>query len=730
MRYGESTLEEILRRTDLVRLVGRRVKLQRRGRLFWGLCPFHREKSPSFKVESERRNYKCFGCGVSGDAFKWLMETEGLRFPEAVERLAQEAGVSLPKPSQQDEEREKQRQTLYEVVEAAVMFFERQLNAPQGAPARGYLARRGLDENGWKRFRLGYAPLARTALLEHLKSTGIPEIDIVAAGLAREAGADGARDFFFHRVMFPIADAKGRIVAFGARALESEAKPKYINTGETPIFSKGQLLYNFQTARGAAFQNGQMLVAEGYMDVIALVRAGFDAAVAPLGTALTADQLSLIWRTVPEPVLSFDGDEAGGRAAARAALMALPLLNPGHSLRFAFLPPGEDPDSLIRAAGPDAMRGVVEAAIPLVDMVWRVTADSGIFGTPGRKAALVSRLNERLGEIASPDVRRFYLEAMAGRLLEEFGARAFVYGDQLRVSAGSPKRGGSPPRPSVPNATVSAALKASSLARVKRNPGGSSPAQPATEARQMKEAEVLALLLDAPQILERRYEMLAQLPLSDRALDTLRHELLNLAASGFSLETTGLENHFVRAGMAGLLGRLKARRAAVPGDSSHARNAEGGVAVDVDAIETRWLEAATQLRDMAELEPERLGVLRQHLLHHQTDCVVALEDQGCLRRTAFRRLPHVIAAGHRPVPYSTALRRDLERVLVAASDDPVCIGIGDERNPGFLSLDLQGERHCARGGADQQNCIVLIDHPACDARGLRRIRLRGVGDQA
>lgn len=611
MRYGESTLEEILRRTDLVRLVSRRVKLQRRGRLFWGLCPFHREKSPSFKVENERRNYKCFGCGASGDAFKWLMETEGLHFPEAVERLAQEAGVSLPKPSARDDEREKQRKTLYEIVETATTFFERQLRGSQGSAAREYLARRGLDEIVWTRFRLGYAPQSRNALVEHLKSTGIPEADIAAAGLARESDADLARDFFFHRVMFPISDAKGRIVAFGARALESETKPKYINTGETPIFSKGQLLYNFQSARAAAFQSGQMLVAEGYMDVIALVRAGFDAAVAPLGTALTADQLSLIWRTVPEPVLSFDGDDAGGRAAARAALMALPLLIPGHSLRFAFLPPGDDPDSLIRAAGRDAMRTVLEAAIPLVDMVWKITIEGGIFDTPERKAALVLRLNERLGEIASADVRRFYLEAMAAKLLDEFGAKAFVYGDQLRVSAAGRKRTGPSSLPPRQNAVVSTALKASGLARAKRNPGELSATQPAAEARRVKESEVLAILLDAPQILERQYEMVAGLPLSDRVLDSLRHELLNLAASGFSLETTRLEDHLVRAGMAGLLERLRTRRAAVPGVSNPGRNTEGGGAVDVDAIETRWLEAAAQLRDMAEFEAERRKALER-----------------------------------------------------------------------------------------------------------------------
>src|SRR5437868_6704520 len=199
MRYGESTLEEILRRTDLVRLVGRRVKLNRRGRLFWGLCPFHKEKSPSFKVESERRNYKCFGCGASGDAFKWLMETEGLKFPEAVERLAQEAGVTLPKRSEEDDARESRRKSLYDIVDTACVFFERQLLEPQGAAAREYLLRRGLDESVWKRFRLGYAPQGRNALGEHLKEAGVAAADVVAAGLARENATEPARDFFFHR---------------------------------------------------------------------------------------------------------------------------------------------------------------------------------------------------------------------------------------------------------------------------------------------------------------------------------------------------------------------------------------------------------------------------------------------------------------------------------------------------------------------------------------------------
>jgi DNA primase len=610
MRYGESTLEEVLRRTDLVRLVGRRVKLQRRGRLFWGLCPFHKEKSPSFKVESERRNYKCFGCGASGDAFKWLMEIEGLNFPEAVERLAGEAGVSLPKPSPEEEARESRRKNLYEIVEAACLFFEQQLVAPNGAAAREYLIRRGLREDSWKRFRLGYAPQSRSALVAHLEAGGIPEPDLIAAGLARDYAGEGARDFFFHRIMFPIADGKGRLVAFGARALEDDTKPKYINTGETALFSKGHLLYNYHAARSAAFKSSQIIVAEGYMDVIALVRAGFEAAVAPLGTALTADQLSLLWRTAPEPILAFDGDEAGQGAAARAALMALPLLNPGHSLRFAFLPAGEDPDTLLRTAGVEAMRSVFDAALPLVDVVWSVVVEGGVFDTPERKAALILRLNEKLGEIASPDVRRFYLEAAGAKLLTENGIKSFVYGDQLRASVGATKRT-QPAARSLHTIAVSTAVKTSSLARAKQDSGRVRSGPSAVAARRLKEIEVLALLLDAPEILEHCYESVATLPLADPSLDSLRHELLNLAASGLRLENTGLEDHLVRAGMASLLGRLKTRRAQILDQPGHSRNGESGEAIDANASKARWLEAAAQLREMAEFEAERKNALER-----------------------------------------------------------------------------------------------------------------------
>ncbi|HEY3637379.1 MAG TPA: DNA primase [Rhizomicrobium sp.] len=632
MRYGEGLLEEILRRTDLVALVGRSVKLSRRGHIFWGLCPFHKEKSPSFKVEAERRNYKCFGCGAGGDAFKWLMETEGLLFPEAVERLAQDAGVELPKWTPQDETREQQKKSLYSAIETATEFFEQQLRGSNGAGARSYLQSRGLAEDACRQFHIGYAPSGRRALLDHLKTKGFSEDDAVAAGLARRADGQPARDFFFDRVIFPIGDARGRIVAFGARALHGDVLPKYINTGETSLFSKGKLLYNFATARIAALKSGSLIVAEGYLDVIALVRAGFEAAVAPLGTALTGDHLALLWRSAPEPTLSFDGDEAGRRAAFRAAELALPLLAPGHSLRFAFLPSGEDPDSLLRAEGAGAMQAALEKAIPMVEMVWQMEAGRTALDTPERKAAFVSRLNERLKSIPVADVRRFYLSAFVEIASRELGLRTFAAGDELRVSASSSKRRPEAQTRTQNRAALTPALKSNKLVSGHREhdtePGGMLRAPAAMRAppplrvaigehrpdpavRRLKEMELMALLLDAPWILERHHEQLAALPLADSSLDNLRHELLQLAASGIRLETGSLEGHLERAGMGWLIERLKPRRVSRSSELSlHDKAVEGGSG-DSGDFEARWVRAAAQLLDMSESDAERRRALER-----------------------------------------------------------------------------------------------------------------------
>ena len=596
MRYSQGLLEEILRRTDIVQLVGRRVKLQRRGRVFWGCCPFHKEKSPSFKVENERRTYKCFGCGAGGDLFKWLVETEGLSFPEAVERLAGEAGVELPKWTPEDEERETRRKSLYEIAELACAFFVAQLQAPSGREARAYLAGRGLDAAAIERFRLGYAPSAHNALIAHLQARNVALDDMIAAGVAR--GADegrGPRDFFYDRLMFPIADPRGRVVAFGARALQADAKPKYLNTGETVLFSKGHMLYNFAAARAAALKSGTLIVAEGYMDVIALVRAGFEAAVAPLGTALTEHQLALLWRQAAEPVLAFDGDAAGLKAAHRAAHLALPLLQPGHSLRFAFLPAGEDPDTLIRAQGAAAMGRLLEAAEPLVAVLWRGETEGRDFSTPERRAGLERALAEIVARIADRTIADYYKREFDSRVFDAFKRRRGApQKPRGRVPGrGDNHRGGRPGgRPEILE-TVSPEVRNSLLAR-----GG------APGVRRTKENEIAALLLQAPDIALTHGETLAALTFSEPFLDRLRHEILNLAASGSRLENRGLEDHLVRSGLGEGLVRFKTARAgsaiARPGGA-----AAGGGHADADDVEIRWLRAVAQLQEMAELEPER-----------------------------------------------------------------------------------------------------------------------------
>src|ERR1700748_2404793 len=421
MRYGEGVLEEIRRRTDLVQLVGRRVKLVRKGRVMWGCCPFHGEKSPSFKVENERHAYKCFGCGVGGDAFKWLVETEGLSFPEAVEKLAAEAGVELPKWSQDDEAREQKRKSLYEIVELAAVFYENQLREQDGRAARDYLKARCLDGAAARQFRLGYAPASGQALIEFLKTKNVTQDDMIAAGLARPSDEGRPmRDFFYDRLMFPIADFRGRIIAFGGRGLTADAKPKYINSGESSLFSKGFNLYNFHTARAAAIKAGTVIVAEGYMDVIALVRAGFAHSVAPLGTALTEEQLHLLWRTAPEPILAFDGDAAGLKAAHRAAHLALPHLKPAHSLRFAFLPSGEDPDSFIAANGAGAMQALLGGAVPLAQLLWQAETEGKDLSTPERRAGVEQRLKEMVERISDRTVADYYRDNFRERVQESF----------------------------------------------------------------------------------------------------------------------------------------------------------------------------------------------------------------------------------------------------------------------------------------------------------------------
>mgnify|MGYP005846550401 CR=1 FL=1 len=425
MRYSDQLLDEIRARLRVSEVVGRKVALKRKGREFSGLSPFNKEKSPSFFVNDEKQFYHCFSSGKHGDVFTWMMEMEGLSFPEAVERLAGEAGVELPRATPQDAEREKARAGLIDVMEMADAFFRAQLKGQAAAGARTYLERRGLSAASVEAFGLGYAPAGRQALRGHLSARGITDRQMAEAGLVIH-GEDIAEpyDRFRDRLMFPIGDARGKTIAFGGRALSADAPAKYLNSPDTPLFHKGRVVYNFARARKPAFDAQAVLVAEGYMDVIALAQAGFAHAVAPLGTALTEDQIALLWRLAPEPVLCFDGDRAGQAAAYRAAERVLPILRPGHSVRFAFLPDGKDPDDLLRSEGPDAMREVIAHAQPLYKVLWEKEVTDRRIDTPERRAEFQAAVRQLARSVRDEAVREHYVRVFEEQLTIFFGGGA------------------------------------------------------------------------------------------------------------------------------------------------------------------------------------------------------------------------------------------------------------------------------------------------------------------
>ena len=423
MRFPPQFLDELRARLPVSEVVGRSVRLKKTGSEWKGLSPFNKEKTPSFFVNDQKMAWFDFSSGKNGSIFDFVMLTEGLSFPEAVEQLAAQAGMPLPKVSHEEEERDARRKTLHDIIELAAKFFETTLAARAGAKARGYLADRGVDAPAQVRFRLGYAPAERFALKEHLGGQGIATEDMVTAGLL-VAGEDipVPYDRFRDRVMFPITDLRERVIAFGGRALEKDAQAKYLNSPETPLFHKGGTLYNIAAARAAAHKGTAVIAVEGYVDVIAMVSAGFEATVAPLGTALTTEQLLLLWRLSDEPVLCFDADAAGRRAAYRAVDLALPLIKPGKSLRFASLPEGHDPDDLVRSGGREAINEVVGAARPLAQVLWMRESEAGSLDTPERRAGFEARLAEVAAAIGDDAVRKYYRREFGDRLRRLFEA--------------------------------------------------------------------------------------------------------------------------------------------------------------------------------------------------------------------------------------------------------------------------------------------------------------------
>ncbi|WP_375415169.1 DNA primase [uncultured Bradyrhizobium sp.] len=441
MRFTPQFLDELRARLPVSEVVGRRVKLKKTGREFKGLSPFQQEKSPSFTVNDQKGFYHDFSSGKHGDIISFLMETEGVGFTEAVERLASMAGLALPAVTPDAARNEQRRKTLYDVMELAAKFFAAMLASRAGAKARGYLGDRAISPAVQLQFRIGHAPNERFALKEHLGNAGIPVEDMIEAGLLYH-GDDipVPYDRFRDRVMFPITDLRGRVIAFGGRALEKDVGAKYLNSPETPLFHKGDNLYNLAPARLATHNGAALVVVEGYVDVIAMVGVGFTASVAPLGTALTENQLALLWKMADEPILCFDGDKAGRTAAWRAADMALPHLKPGKSLRFALLPEGQDPDDLARSGGHSAIEEVISAARGLADVIWSREVEGGSYATPERRAALEARIGELTSGIRDEVVRRYYRQDLAERLQRAFapeGARGNYGRGLYRGGAGS-----------------------------------------------------------------------------------------------------------------------------------------------------------------------------------------------------------------------------------------------------------------------------------------------------
>jgi len=501
-------LDALRARITLSAVIGRSVRLTKAGREFRACCPFHDEKSPSFYVNDAKGFYHCFGCQAHGDAIRWLTDHQGLAFMDAVKELAAEAGMEVAAPDPRAARRAEQRAGLTDVTEAAQAWFVERLKSAEGAGARAYLAKRGFSDAIMREFGFGYAPDERQAMKTALSR--FDEALLVEAGM-RIDPQEGERehyDRFRGRLMLPIHDSRGQVIAFGGRILEArDGTAKYLNSPDTPLFDKGRTLYNLHRAAPAARRSGRIVVVEGYMDVIALAQAGIAEAVAPMGTALTEHQVELLWRQCERPILCFDGDNAGQRAAAKAIARALPMLRPGHTLGIVRLPAGLDPDDLIRRQGAAAMEALLADPQPLAEALWQFERAAAPLSTPEDKAGLKARLLEHVETIQHPDIRALYRR----ELLEKFSAFAFPPRPQREWQKGTR-------RPDVPQRSspeVTARLQ--QLAQ-----GG---------ARDGFAAAVLIGLARHPDQIPRHEEALLQLARSDRNVAPAIDALLDLAES-------------------------------------------------------------------------------------------------------------------------------------------------------------------------------------------------------
>ncbi len=539
MRFSDSFLDEIRNKLPITQVVGEHVLWDKRKSQpakgdMWACCPFHSEKTPSFHADDRRGRYHCFSCEASGDHFRFLTERTGMSFPEAVEKLANLAGVPMPKRDERVEKREKQRRSLYDVMELAAKYFEAALSANIGAKARGYLHERNITPTMQSKFRIGFAPQSRNGLKEHLAANGVSAEEMIGAGLVVHGENIAVPyDRFRDRVIFPIADFRGKIIAFGGRALSPDVPAKYLNSPETELFHKRKTLYNGQGARQAAHDGKNLIVVEGYTDVISMVSAGFEASVAPLGTALTQDHIALLWRMADVPVLCFDGDEAGKKAAIRAVDTILPNLKPGFSVRIARLPKGQDPDDIIKKSGRDAFAKVIDDALALSEMVFGIESAGVLPQTPEARAALEMRLRQRANSIGDQSVRRHYVQAFDEKLHKLFAPVNDRYSKGNKQQYGQKQYGSKTGRHTSP-LSVSDALKNSRLLKSDFSSGLSA-----------REALILVSLVNHPNLMEDRMETMAELDFTSQKSRQLLSLIIDIVSVDYEISSKQLKEKLI-----------------------------------------------------------------------------------------------------------------------------------------------------------------------------------------
>ncbi len=584
MRFSESFLRALKDRASIAAYAGKLVAWDRKKSLpskgdYWAPCPFHSEKTASFHVRDQQGAYKCFGCGESGGVLDLAMKLEGLSFPEAVERVAAFAGMPLPEDDgPRDDAEEQRRKRLFAAMARAQDFFREHLAGPKGREARAYLERRALPPDVQEQFGIGYAPGGWTDTLEVLKKAGFTPEELIGAGLVSAGDGDRrAIDVFRDRIMFPINDAQGRIIAFGGRALDPNAKAKYLNSPDTPLFHKGRNLYRLKEARAllAKSKRAGLVVGEGYLDVVAFERAGI-AAVAPLGTALTEDQLALIWRAGGEPIFCFDGDGAGRRAADKALDLALPQMGPGRTLAIALMPEGEDPDDVYRHSGAPALHALLAAALPAAEALFERERAREVLDSPERKSGFKKRLREAAFRIADEETKKLYLSDLMAKADEVLRpARKGQPGADEQFT----KR---PPGKFVkgkfePDPRPTAELKA----------------RQAAGPRYLAMENFLREAVDRPQIVEKFSDLLARLALDDPDLAAIRDGILDLADPEHAqmVDRKALSLHLKARGE----DRAAARVSAWPPHRPPIGPEAGGTIVQAEeaAVEAEWMAAVT-----------------------------------------------------------------------------------------------------------------------------------------